>query len=162
MDPAAATAAASGSTADDNHGHDGPDSDKNKDGGDKGSGSHMHRRRGGGGADADGAGDTPGEEGEEEEGLGSEAEALEASAGVDPSTKKLEMLPMEAVGHLGRGDRLGIIKKTVPVERRMLVLQRLFHLAQGTECDDDLLMWCVCLVLFGVACVSHSGVEMLS
>lgn len=48
-----------------------------------------------------------------------------------PSEPGLEMLPMGAVGHLSRRDRLGIIKKTVPKEKRMVVLQRLFHLAQG-------------------------------
>lgn len=51
------------------------------------------------------------------------------------SEKRLEMLPMGAVGHLGRAERLGIIRKTVPRERRMAVLQRLFHLAQG-ECVE--------------------------
>jgi len=80
------------------------------------------QRRSGGETDSDEAGDMP-------EGQG---EALE---GLDPSTK-MEMLPMGAVDHLGRGDRLGIIKKTVPVERRMLVLQRLFHLAQGDLAID--------------------------
>lgn len=59
-----------------------------------------------------------GKGGEEEGGLGGEGE-------------RLEMLPMGAVGHLGRSDRLGIIRKTVPVEKRVVVLQRLFYLAQG-------------------------------
>lgn len=71
-----------------------------------------------------------------EGGDGAQAEA-EGEGGVgavdasDPSAARLEMLPMGAVAHLSRRDRLGIIRKTVPTERRMLVLQRLFHLAQG-------------------------------
>lgn len=63
-----------------------------------------------------------GQEEEEEDGDG---------VGLDLGAKRLEMLPMGAVGHLGRRDRLDIIRKTVPKEKRMVVLQRLFHLAQG-------------------------------
>lgn len=59
------------------------------------------------------------------------------------SEKRLEMLPMGAVGHLGRADRLEIIRKTVPRERRMAVLQRLFHLAQG-ECVSSVLEVMLC------------------
>lgn len=76
-------------------------------------------------AEAEGEGVLPG---------GGQAE-VEAEDGVrealEPSGTRLDMLPMGAVAHLSRRDRLGIIRKTVPKERRMLVLQRLFHLAQG-------------------------------
>ncbi|CAB1108283.1 unnamed protein product [Ectocarpus sp. CCAP 1310/34] len=58
-------------------------------------------------------------------------EGEERGEASNASEKRLEMLPMGAVGHLGRADRLGIIRKTVPRERRMAVLQRLFHLAQA-------------------------------
>ncbi|CAM9262384.1 unnamed protein product [Ectocarpus fasciculatus] len=59
------------------------------------------------------------------------------------SEKRLEMLPMGAVGHLGRAERLGIIRKTVPRERRMAVLQRLFHLAQAPAEEVERLVTCV-------------------
>lgn len=62
---------------------------------------------------------------------GQEEEDEEDGEVLDPGAIKLKMLPMGAVGHLGRGDQVGIIRKTVPKEKRMLVLQRLFHLAQG-------------------------------
>lgn len=78
-----------------------------------------------------------------EEGLlgdqGQSAVEGEGGAALDPSATTLEMLPMGAVAHLSRRDRLGIIRKTVPIERRMVVLQRLFHLAQGG-------CWCCWLV----------------
>lgn len=65
-------------------------------------------------------------------GEGRTVDADEADA-LEPRGTRLEMLPMGAVDHLSRRDRLGIIRKTVPKERRIVVLQRLFHLAQG-EC----------------------------
>lgn len=70
--------------------------------------------------------------------------ALEPSASA--SAPGLEMLPMGAVAHLSRQDRLGIIRKTVPKERRMVVLQRLFHLAQG-GCGAGLVGRCSSVVL---------------
>lgn len=71
-------------------------------------------------------GDDEDRQGEVEEGGGV---SLEQS--LEQSAASPEMLPMAAVAHLSRRDRLGIIRKTVPTERRMVVLQRLFHLAQG-------------------------------
>lgn len=65
------------------------------------------------------------------QGQGKEEGDDEGEGDLDPGAIKLEMLPMGAVGHLGRRDQLGIIRKTVAREKRMLVLQRLFHLAQG-------------------------------
>ncbi|CAM9266610.1 unnamed protein product, partial [Ectocarpus sp. 4 AP-2014] len=59
------------------------------------------------------------------------------------SEKRLEMLPMGAVEHLGRADRLGIVRKTVPRERRKAVLQRLFHLAQAPAEEVERLVTCV-------------------
>ncbi|CAM9330780.1 unnamed protein product [Ectocarpus sp. 13 AM-2016] len=53
------------------------------------------------------------------------------------------MLPMSAVEHLGSADRLEIIRKTVPRERRMAVLQRLFHLAQAPAEEVERLVTCV-------------------
>ncbi|CAM9550226.1 unnamed protein product, partial [Choristocarpus tenellus] len=41
-----------------------------------------------------------------------------------------EMLPMKDVPHLTRHDRLHIIRATAPLEKRQLVLQRLFYVAQ--------------------------------
>lgn len=75
-------------------------------------------------------------EGRQQDGGGSEEldgqeGRVQGEAASDSSGKKIEMLPMGGVGHLGRADRLGIIRKTVPKERRMAVLQRLFQLAQG-------------------------------
>lgn len=72
---------------------------------------------------------------QQDEGSGEELEEhageAQGEGDSDSSAKPLEMLPMGAVGHLGRADRMGIIRKTVPNERRMAVLQRLFQLAQG-------------------------------
>lgn len=46
---------------------------------------------------------------------------------------RVETLPMGAVGHLGRKDRVNVIRKTVPPQKRVALLHRLFYLAQGTS-----------------------------
>lgn len=69
------------------------------------------------------------------QGKAQEDDEEEDGAGLDQGATKLEMVPMGAVGHLGRRDKLAIIRKTVAKEKRMVVLQRLFHLAQG-ECPS--------------------------
>eukprot|EP00752_Nemacystus_decipiens_P013808 g12258.t1 len=76
-----------------------------------------------------------GDAGQEEVG-----EVGEGGQTLEPSATRLEMLPMGAVGHLSRRDRLGIIRKTVPKERRIVVLQRLFHLAQAPAVEVELLV----------------------
>lgn len=69
---------------------------------------------------------------EQLEGRGGEkGKGIEEKGRLGEEGERLEMLPMGAVGHLGRSDRLGIIRKTVPMEKRVVVLQRLFYLAQG-------------------------------
>ncbi|CAM9132453.1 unnamed protein product [Scytosiphon promiscuus] len=88
--------------------------------------------------------DTLDNQGKQDESSGKELEGrvgeAQGEAISDPSTKKVEMLPLGSVGHLGRADRMGIIRKTVPKERRVAVLQRLFQLAQAPSEDVERLV----------------------
>lgn len=70
-----------------------------------------------------------------------------------------EMLQMEAVAHLGRADRLGIIRKTVPFEKRVLALQRLFFLAQGRSCCFYALLVAAAVLVVLLKCLRDASLS---
>eukprot|EP00904_Undaria_pinnatifida_P011048 jgi/Undpi1/7073/HiC_scaffold_22.g09547.m1 len=66
---------------------------------------------------------------------GEGGKGVEEGGEQDGRGERLEMLQMGLVGHLDREERLVIIRKMVPMEKRVVVLHRLFYLAQAPPDD---------------------------
>lgn len=77
---------------------------------------------------------------------GEGGKGVEEGGEQDGRGERLEMLQMGLVGHLDREERLVIIRKMVPMEKRVVVLHRLFYLAQGGSCLAAALLYDCCMI----------------